>query len=136
MDVDVDEVPSEEAIRLGLETQLTDGLRVLELCGQVSNASNASKGSNGGSQKLRVPKPEGGLAADERMMLAGGRDDDDSRLAYEDDGDGFGGERDANGHGSSAERGDAIRWFMFPSEASHLLANAIHDESKNGVLPL
>ena len=136
VDVDVDEVPSEEAIRLGLETQLTDGLRVLELCGQVSNASNASKGSNGGSQKLRVPKPEGGLAADERMMLAGGRDDDDSRLAYEDDGDGFGGERDANGHGSSAERGDAIRWFMFPSEASHLLANAIHDESKNGVLPL
>ena len=41
VDVDVDEVPSEEAIRLGLETQLTDGLRVLELCGQVSNASNA-----------------------------------------------------------------------------------------------
>ena len=157
-DVSDDDVPSEESIAARLDEQLATGLRVLETCGvHPSNASSTARvrggkngnnvvdddgNGNGGEQRrLRVPKPEGGLAADERAMLAGGMDDDDdgdARLAYGDDGNGDDGDVQPVGahHGSSAERGDAIRWFMFPSEASRLLENAVQSYSAGGILPL
>ena len=160
-----DDVLSEESIAARLDEQLATGLRVLETCGvhqtnaAVDGASstarvrggngyddnNGNDNGNNERRRLRVPKPEGGLAANERAMLAGGMDDDDgdARLAYGDDGDDDGEvAHDAGpGHagsrnGSSAERGDAIRWFMFPSEASRMLKTAVQAHSAGGVLPL
>ena len=140
-----DDVPSEESIAARLDEQLATGLRVLETCGVGHDDNNVNNNGNNERRRLRVPKPEGGLAANERAMLAGGMDDDDgdARLAYGDDGDDAGEvAHDAGpGHagsrnGSSAERGDAIRWFMFPSEASRVLETAVQAHSAGGVLPL
>ena len=66
------------------------------------------------------------------MVLAGGHDDDESRLAYvgDDDDDGA---RDA---ATNVERGDALRWFMFPSEATDILSSALPEHSRDGILPL
>ena len=142
-----DDVPTEESIAARLDEQLATGLRVLETCGNA-NDDDDDANANNERRRLRVPKPEGGLAADERAMLAGGMDDDDdgdARLAYgdaagDDDGelpaDARGGGRAGPRHGSSAERGDAIRWFMFPSEASRVLANAVQSHCAGGILPL
>ena len=122
------EVPSEEEIAVALSEQLRVGLRILETCGQYREGDQDVKMKNG---QLRMPNT-GGNASDESMMLAGGRDDDDLRLSYigEDEDDL---RRDA---ATSVERGDALRWFMFPSEAISLLQSALPEASVNGILPL
>lgn len=119
----------EEEIRVALAEQLEAGMRILETCGQQRGE---------GDQTIRVKKGQlklsntGGLATDERMMLAGVRDDDDARLSYvaEEEHDV---QRDS---ATNVERGDALRWFMFPSEASALLTSALPEHSVNGILPL
>ena len=92
-------------------------MRSLETCGQQRGGSDQTIRVNKGQLKL---SNTGGLATDERMMLAGVRDDDDARLSYvaEEEHDV---QRDS---ATNVERGDALRWFMFPSEASALLTSA------------
>lgn len=125
---DITEPPSEEEIAHRLTDQLRVGMRILETCGQYREGEEPSKTKNG---QLRLPNT-GGLAVDERMVLAGGRDDDDARLAYvghEDEGT----RSDA---ATNVERGDALRWFMFPSEAAMLLSSILPAHSANGILSL
>ena len=123
-----DEPPSEEDISRRLEEQLAVASRIMETCGQYREGEPQTKTKSG---QLRMPNT-GGSIADERMVLAGGHDDDESRLAYvgDDDDDGA---RDA---ATNVERGDALRWFMFPSEATDILSSALPEHSRDGILPL
>ena len=121
-------IPSEDDIAAALREQMHIGLRILETCGQYRDGEQEVRTKNG---QLRMPNT-GGNASDERMMLAGGRDDDESRLSYVGDDD-IDVARDA---ATSVERGDALRWFMFPSEAISLLQIALPEASVNGILPL
>ena len=120
--------PSEEEISRRLDEQLSVGMRILETCGQYRDGEQQGKAKNG---QLRMPN-SGGMAADERMVLAGGRGDDDSRLAYDEGEE----DDDAPEPTTNIERGDALRWFMFPSEAAALLSIALPEHSHSGILPL